>query len=185
MSQSWQWMSETPTYKLQLQKIILSYVNLSLDYRTLARRPGYTKSSEHIVFDVRMRFQRKAWWVKDGHITPDTDTSSYAGVVSRESIRILLTHAALQGVPVMAADVRKAYLQAPTSEKHFFHMWTWVWNREHWQEGNHHPIPLWRKGCRKRLLASPAKLYEFSWVWVLTSWSRCLDERICPKIWIH
>ena len=48
--------------------------------------PGYTKSSGHIVFDVCMSFQWKAWWVKDGHRTPDPDTYSYAGVVSRESI---------------------------------------------------------------------------------------------------
>ena len=67
--------------------------------------PGYTKSSGHIVFDVRMSFQRKARWVKDGHRTPDPDMSSYAGVVSRESIQILLTHASLNGVPVMSADV--------------------------------------------------------------------------------
>ena len=81
--------------------------------------PGYTKSIRHIVFDVCMSFQRKARWVKDGHRTPDPDTSSYAGVVSRESIRILLTHSDLHGVLVMAADVRNDYLQAPTSEKHF------------------------------------------------------------------
>ena len=67
-----------------------------------------------------MSFQRKSWWVKDGHRTPDLDTYSYAGVASRESIRILLTHAALHGVPVMAADVQNTYLQDPTSEKHFF-----------------------------------------------------------------
>ena len=66
-----------------------------------------------------MSFQRKAWWVKEGHRTPDPDTSSYAGVVSRESIQIFLIHAALHGVPVMAADVRNAYWQAPTSEKTF------------------------------------------------------------------
>ena len=58
--------------------------------------------------------------MKGGHRTPDPDTSSYAGVVSIESIRILLTHAALHGVPVMAADVQNAYLQAPTPENHFF-----------------------------------------------------------------
>ena len=81
--------------------------------------PVYTKSSGHIVFDVHMSFQRIVRWVKDGHCTPDPDTSSYAGVILRESIRILLTHAALHGVPVMASDVRNAYLQAPTSEKHF------------------------------------------------------------------
>ena len=51
--------------------------------------------------------------------TQDPDTSSYAGVVSIEIIRILLTHVDLHGVPVMAADVRNAYLQDLTSEKHF------------------------------------------------------------------
>ena len=35
------------------------------------------------------------------------------------SIRIALTHAALLGLPVLGADIRNAYLQAPSSEKHF------------------------------------------------------------------
>ena len=80
---------------------------------------GYTKSSGHLIFDVKMDFTRKARWVKDGHKTPNPDTSSYAGVVSRESIRIMLTHAALHGLDVYAADIQNAYLQAPTSEKHY------------------------------------------------------------------
>jgi len=80
---------------------------------------GYTKSSGHIIFDVKMDLTKKARWVKDGHRTPDPETSSYAGVVSRESIRILLTYAALLGLDVWAADIRNAYLQAPTSEKHY------------------------------------------------------------------
>jgi hypothetical protein len=66
-----------------------------------------------------MDFTRKARWVKDGHKTPDSKTLSFAGVVSRDSIRIALTHAALLGLPVMGADIRNAYLQAPSSEKHF------------------------------------------------------------------
>ena len=66
-----------------------------------------------------MEFTRKARWVKDGHRNPYPESSSSAGVVSREIIRILLTHAAMHGVPIMAADVRNAYFQAPTSEKHF------------------------------------------------------------------
>jgi hypothetical protein len=45
--------------------------------------------------------------------------SSLAGVVSCDSIRIALTHAALLDLPVMGADIRNAYLQAPSSEKHF------------------------------------------------------------------
>ena len=80
---------------------------------------GYTKASGHMVFDVKMDFTRKARWVKDGHRTPDPDESTYAGVVSRESIRIMLTHAALNGINILAADIRNAYLQAPSSEKHF------------------------------------------------------------------
>ena len=98
-------------------KLEMSNVGVAFNILEKGESPplGYTKSSGHIVFDVCMSFQRKARWVKDGHRTPDPDTSSYAGVVSRESIRILLTRAALHGVPVMAADVRNSYLQAPTS----------------------------------------------------------------------
>ena len=81
--------------------------------------PGWRKASGHIIFDVKMDFTRKARWVKDGHRTPDPITSSYAGVVSRESVRIALTHAALHGITTMAADIRNAYLQAPSSEQDF------------------------------------------------------------------
>ena len=81
--------------------------------------PGYSKSSGHLVFDVKMDFTRKARWVKDGHLTPDPVDSNYAGVVSRESVRIAFTYAALNGLDVAAADVKSAYLQAPTSEKHY------------------------------------------------------------------
>ena len=81
--------------------------------------PGWYKTSGHIIFDVKMDFTRKARRVKDGHKTPDSTTSSYAGVVSRESIRICLTYAALLGLPVIGGNIKNAYLQAPSSEKHF------------------------------------------------------------------
>ena len=81
--------------------------------------PGWFKATGHIVWDVKMDFTRKARWVKDGHKTPDSTTSSFAGVVSRESIRISLTYAALLGLPVIGGDIKNAYLQAPSSEKHF------------------------------------------------------------------
>jgi hypothetical protein len=48
--------------------------------------PGWTKSSGHMVFDVRMTLERKARWVKDKHKTPEPSWSTYAGVVSRESV---------------------------------------------------------------------------------------------------
>ena len=62
---------------------------------------------------------RKAIWVKDGYYTPNPTTPNYSGVVSRERIHILLTHAAVHRVSVKAADIWNAYLQAPTSEKHY------------------------------------------------------------------
>ena len=66
-----------------------------------------------------MDFTRKYHRVKDGHKTPDLETSKYAGVASRESMLIALIYTVLHGIPVLAADIRNAYLQAPTSEKHY------------------------------------------------------------------
>ena len=46
-------------------------------------------------------------------------SSAYAGVVSRESIRIDFTLAAFNGHDIMTADIQNAYLQAPISEKYW------------------------------------------------------------------
>ncbi len=81
--------------------------------------PGWHKALGQIVFDVKMDFTWKARWVKVGHKTPDSTTPSFAGVVSRDSIRISLTYAALLGLPVIGANICHAYLQAPSLEKHF------------------------------------------------------------------
>ena len=80
---------------------------------------AWRKLSGHLVFDVKMDFTRKARWVLDGHKTPKPTGSTYAGVVSRESIRIVFTYAALNGLDVCAADIRNAYLQAPSSQKDY------------------------------------------------------------------
>ena len=66
-----------------------------------------------------MSLERKARWVKDGHKTRNPDNCTYAGVVSRESVRIALTTAALNGMSGCACDIQNAYLQAPSSEKHY------------------------------------------------------------------
>ena len=56
--------------------------------------------------------------MQHGHKTPDPVGSKYAGVVSRESVQIAFTYAALNGLDVCMADIRNAYLQSPTSQKH-------------------------------------------------------------------
>jgi hypothetical protein len=67
-----------------------------------------------------MDFTRKARWVLDGHLTPNPIGSTYAGVVSRESIQIAFTYAALNNVDICAANIRNAYLQqAPSSQKDY------------------------------------------------------------------
>ena len=81
--------------------------------------PGYSKTSGHLVFDVKMDFTRKARWVLDGHKNKSPEGSTYAGVVSRESVRIAFTYAALMDVDVWSCDIQNAYLQAPTSEKYY------------------------------------------------------------------
>ena len=55
----------------------------------------------------------------EGYRLPDPEGSTYAGVVSRESVRIALTYAALNDLEVCAADIKNAYLQAPSSQKDY------------------------------------------------------------------
>ena len=46
-------------------------------------------------------------------------TSTYAGVVSRESVRIAFIYVELNGLDVWEADVKNEFLQAPSSEKYY------------------------------------------------------------------
>jgi hypothetical protein len=73
---------------------------------------GWAKASGHIIWDLKMDFTREAGWVLDCHKLPPPEGSTHAGVVSKESVRIALTYAALSGLEVCAADIRDAYLQA-------------------------------------------------------------------------
>ena len=81
--------------------------------------PGYKPTSGHLVFDVWMTLEWKARWVKDGHKTPEPEWSTYAGVVSWESVHIAMTYAALNNIPVWAAGIQNTYLHMPASKKHF------------------------------------------------------------------
>ena len=97
--------------------------NLKVDFDVLPEGksppPGYFRSSGHIIFDVRMTLQRKDRWVKDDHKTPGPSLLMYAGVVSRENIRIDLIYATLNNLPVFGSDILNAYLQAPTTQKQY------------------------------------------------------------------
>ena len=99
----------------------MTNVRIAFDVRDKEARiaPGYTFLECYMVFDVKMDFTRKARFVANGSKTPDLVASTYAGVVSRETVRIAFTYAALNGLDIMAADIQNAYLQAPISEKYW------------------------------------------------------------------
>ena len=56
---------------------------------------GWKKVIGHLVWDVKMDFMRKAKLVLNGHKMPDPVGLTFTGVVSRESIQIPFTYAAL------------------------------------------------------------------------------------------
>jgi Reverse transcriptase (RNA-dependent DNA polymerase) len=55
--------------------------------------------------------------VAGGHQTDVPKDLVYSSVVSRDSVRLALTLASLNGLSVLSADVQNAYLNAPTKEK--------------------------------------------------------------------
>ena len=73
---------------------------------------GWKKVMGHLIWDVKMDFTCKATWVLDWHKMPDPIRSTYAGVVSCESIRNAFTYAALNGL-----DIHNAYLQVLSSQQ--------------------------------------------------------------------
>ena len=84
--------------------------------------PGYQHITCHLIFDVKMgeNFRRKARMVAGGHVTDVPHSMTYSSVVSRDSVRIAFTIAALNGLKVLGCDIQNAYLTAPTREK----VWT-------------------------------------------------------------
>lgn len=82
---------------------------------------GYTEIKCHMIFDMKMDFTRNARFVAGGHMTERQSSAiTYSSVVSRDSVRIALTLAELNGLDVMMCDVGNACLHAPCKEKVWF-----------------------------------------------------------------
>ena len=73
----------------------------------------------HIIFDVKMgeNFRRKARMVAGGHVTETPSSITYSSVVSRDSVRLAFTLAALNDLKVLGCDIQNAYLTAKCREK--------------------------------------------------------------------
>ena len=106
--------------------IELEMKNVRVAFKTLKDGeelpPGYKEMGTHMIFDIKLGegFRRKARMVGDGHRIDTPSHLTYASVVSRETVRIALTVAALHGLEVKASDIQNAYLTAPCKEK----IWT-------------------------------------------------------------
>ncbi|GFH55427.1 hypothetical protein CTEN210_11903 [Chaetoceros tenuissimus] len=85
-------------------------------------KPGFKFCDTHMIFDIKMdgKFTRKARLVADGHKTDAPASITYSSVVSRDSVRICLMAASLNGLDVFACDIGNAYLNANCREK----LWT-------------------------------------------------------------
>ena len=83
---------------------------------------GYQYIDCHMIFYIKMgeNFRRKARMVTGGHKTEALNTLTYSSVVSRDSIRIALTLAALNGLDILGYDIQNAYLTVPCRER----IWT-------------------------------------------------------------
>ena len=82
---------------------------------------GYKQIRCHMIFDIKIEdFRRKARLVAGGHMTEAPKCMTYSSVVSRETVRLALTLAALNDLEVKSGDIQNAYITAPITEK----VWT-------------------------------------------------------------
>jgi len=81
---------------------------------------GYQEIGCHLVFDIKMDWSYKARFVAGGHTTEVPTSLTFSSVVGKDSVRICLLLANLNGLKVLMADIGNAYLNAPCREKIFF-----------------------------------------------------------------
>jgi hypothetical protein len=70
----------------------------------------------HVIYSVKYDGCRKCRYVADGHLTDPVKESSYSGVVSLRSMRIVLMVSELNELKTMVGDIGNAYLTAVTGE---------------------------------------------------------------------
>ena len=73
----------------------------------------YCKASGYMIFYGRMTLEQKATEVKNGQKHSQPYWLTFAGVVSREIIRISLTCSSLNDLTFLGADIQNAYMQTP------------------------------------------------------------------------
>ena len=81
---------------------------------------GFQEIINHMIFDIKMDFTRKARYVAGGHLTDAPTSLTYSSVVGRDSVKIAFMLAAHNDLELLSCDIGNAYLNAPCREKIWF-----------------------------------------------------------------
>jgi hypothetical protein len=81
---------------------------------------SFTEITAHVIFDVKMNFDRKCRFVANGSHTDIPQAVTYSCVVDRDSVRLAFLIAAINGLEISSCDIGNAYLNAPCREKIWF-----------------------------------------------------------------
>jgi hypothetical protein len=71
----------------------------------------------HMIFDVKMDFTWKVWFVPWGHMTVTPVSMTNSPVVSQQSVKIAFIKAELHNLKILVADFGNAYLNADCHDK--------------------------------------------------------------------
>ena len=97
--------------------------NVNITFQTIpgGEKPpnGFQYVNCHMAFGIKIEgFCRKACLVAGRHMTNSTDTIIYSSVVTRETMHIALTMAALHDLDIKVADVLNTYVMASNIERY-------------------------------------------------------------------
>jgi len=82
---------------------------------------GFQRMRCHMILDIKMEdLRRKSRLVAGGHMIDVPATTTFASVVSPETMQIALTLAGLNDLQVKVSDIENAYITAPCTKK----IWT-------------------------------------------------------------
>ena len=82
---------------------------------------GFQRMQCHMIFDIKMEdLHWKLWLIAGGHMIDAPATTTFASVVSRETMQFALILTGLNNLQVKVSDIENAYISAPCTEK----IWT-------------------------------------------------------------
>ena len=98
--------------RLEMKNVRIAFETYKGDTHELV---GYEEITGHIVLDIKLgeNFRRKEIYFDNGHKTKYPAALTYSTVVSCDSVRIIPTTAAMNGLEFMGADVQNSFLTAP------------------------------------------------------------------------